>query len=225
MAKLVALQHNCAWGGQVLEVLLETAVKRGADLVLIQEPRGEKEKDTTRSHPSFNFIRGKGPGPAKCYIAVNRVSKCQVTELGSLTRKCANHVQVVEVVMPGGQAVTIANVYDRHAGSERECPAQQARWGEIASHRRVVIAGDMNAHSKLWNPMAIRPRNHIFWEELIQNHQLVIRNSQEETRMGAGANLHSIIDLTLSSAQSSSIGALYMAMPQDQTMRSCSGRF
>jgi len=45
--KLVALQHNCAKGGQVLEAVLETAVQKGADLVLIQEPRGETEKDST----------------------------------------------------------------------------------------------------------------------------------------------------------------------------------
>jgi len=33
--KLVALPHNCARGGQVLEAVLETAVEKGADLVLI----------------------------------------------------------------------------------------------------------------------------------------------------------------------------------------------
>jgi len=37
---------------------LESAVKRGVDLVLIQEPRGEKERDSTCSHPSFTFIKG-----------------------------------------------------------------------------------------------------------------------------------------------------------------------
>ena len=53
-----------------MEALLESAVKRGADLVLIQEPRGEKEKDGTRSHPSFTFITGDGAN--KCWIAVNK---------------------------------------------------------------------------------------------------------------------------------------------------------
>ena len=197
--KLLALQHNCARGGQVLEAVLETAVRKEADLVLIQEPRGEKERDSTRSHPSFTFIRGADGVPGKCWIAVNRASRCQVTDLKDLTTECANHAQVVEVTMPGGEAVVIANVYDRHAGSERDRPAQRARWGEIARHRKVVIAGDMNAHSKLWNPRTTRPRNHVFWEDLIQDHGLVIWNSEEETRMGAGANLHSIIDLTLSS--------------------------
>ena len=45
---LKALQHNCARGRQVVEAVLETAVRRGVDLVLIQEPRGEREKDSTR---------------------------------------------------------------------------------------------------------------------------------------------------------------------------------
>jgi len=40
VAKLVALLHNCTRGGQVLEAVLETAVRRGADVVLIQEPKG-----------------------------------------------------------------------------------------------------------------------------------------------------------------------------------------
>jgi len=66
VAKLVALQHNCTRGGQVLEAVLETAVRRGADVVLIQEPNWAKEKDSTRSHPSFNFIRGEEAVPAKC---------------------------------------------------------------------------------------------------------------------------------------------------------------
>ena len=81
---LKALQHNCARGGQVLEAVLETAVKREVDLVLIQEPRGEKEKDSTRSHPSFTFIRGDEGAAAKCWIAINRASRCRVTELKEL---------------------------------------------------------------------------------------------------------------------------------------------
>jgi len=199
VAKLVALQHNCTRGGQVLEAVLETAVRRGADVVLIQEPKGAKEKDSTCSHPSFSFIRGEEAVPAKCAIAVNRASKCQVTELKNLAAGTANHIQVVEVTPPSGEAIIIANVYDRHAGSENNRPAQQAAWGEIARHQRVIVAGDMNAHSKMWNPSTTRPRNNAFWERLIQEYDLVVWNSEEETRMGAGAKIHSIIDLTLSS--------------------------
>jgi len=82
---LKVLQHNCARGGQVMEAALESAVRRGVDLVLIQEPRGEKEKDGTRSHPSFTFIREGENVPAKCWITINRASGCRVTELKELT--------------------------------------------------------------------------------------------------------------------------------------------
>jgi len=66
VAKLVALQHNCIRGEQVMEAVLESAVKKRADLVLIQEPRGEGEMDSTRSPPSFQYIRGEDGEAAKC---------------------------------------------------------------------------------------------------------------------------------------------------------------
>jgi len=34
--------------------------------VLFQEPRGEKERDSTRSHPSFTFIKGVEDVAGKC---------------------------------------------------------------------------------------------------------------------------------------------------------------
>ena len=97
----------------MLEAALETVVKMEADLVLIQEPRGEKEEDGTRSHWSFKFIRGKEGEAPKCWIAVNQASRCRVTEIKEMTRECGNHVQVVEVALPGGEIIVIANVYDR----------------------------------------------------------------------------------------------------------------
>ena len=107
-------------------------------------------------------------------------------ELRNLAAGTANHVQVVEVTPPGGESIIIANVYDRHAGSENNRPAQRAGCGEIAQHRRVIIAGDMNAHSKLWNPRTTRPRNNALWEQLIEENDLVVWNSEEETKMGEG---------------------------------------
>jgi len=160
--------------------------------VLIQEPRGEKEKDSTRSHPSFTFIRGEEGVTAKCWIAINRASRCRVMELKELTRECRNHVQVVEVVVTGGEAIIIANVYDQKEGSETERPAQRAKWGEIAKHCRVIIVGHMNAHSKVWNPKTTRNRNHTFWEQLIEKEELFVWNTEEATRIGPGAMNHSM---------------------------------
>jgi len=135
---------------------LESAVKREVDLVLIQEPWAEKERDSMRSHPSFTFIRGEEGVAAKCWIAVNRVSRCHVTELKDLAGESGNHVQVLEVTHLGGDAIVNANTYDQHERSEANRLAQRAAWTEIARHRRVIIASDMNAHSKVWNPRATR---------------------------------------------------------------------
>jgi hypothetical protein len=61
----------------------------------------------------------------------------------------------------------------------------------------VIIAGDMNAHSTIWNGRATGRRNAVFWEDLIEKEELMVCNTEEATRIG-GRN-HSIIDLTLSS--------------------------
>jgi hypothetical protein len=121
---VVVLQHNCAAGGQMVEAVLETAVRIEADLVLIQKPRGEKEKDGTRTHPSFTFIRGAQQDPAKCWIAVNWASRCRVTELKDLTKDYGNYVQVIEVTPLGRPTIVIANVYNQWRNHAR--PAQQA---------------------------------------------------------------------------------------------------
>ena len=184
----------------MIEAVLESAVKRGVDLVLLQEPRGEKERDSTRSHPSFTFIKGDEGVAGKCWIAVNRVSRCRVMELKMLTQECRNHVQVVEVVPPGGDAIIIANAYDQHKGrNEVNRPVQHAAWGKIAKHLRVIVARDMNAHSKMWNPKATYSKNHTFWERLITEENLFVWNNEEAMRMELGAMNHSIIDLILSS--------------------------
>jgi hypothetical protein len=55
----------------------------------------------------------------------------------------------------------------------------------------------MDAHSTGWNGRAKGRRNAVFWEELIAKEELVVWNTEDATRLGG--NIHSIIDLTLSS--------------------------
>ena len=58
-----------------------------------------------------------------------------MTGLKELARECRNHVQVVEVVPPDGEAIIVANVYDQHEGSEVNRPAQHTAWTETTRHR------------------------------------------------------------------------------------------
>jgi len=63
---------------------------------------------------------------------------------------------------------------------------------------RVIVAGDMNAHNRMWNGRAAYQRKDVFWEDLIEPHDLTTRNSEEATRSGANVECHPIIGLTLS---------------------------
>jgi hypothetical protein len=72
-----------------------------------------------------------------------------VTELKDLTRDCGNYVQVIEVTPPGRPTIVVANVYDQWRGGIR--PAQRANWDAITQSARVIVEGDINAHSTVWN--------------------------------------------------------------------------
>jgi hypothetical protein len=166
-----------------------------ADIILIQEPT--TGRGSTARHDGFRWIKGEEGSPAKCWVAVNKASGCRVTELKEATRECRNYVQVLDV-RRGKEAVTLVNVYDQVCGRER--PAQQADWGKImGGSKKVVVAGDMNAHGKLWSPRAKKRRNATFWEGMIEKFGMVVWNSEKGTRSGPGTDSVSIIDLTLSS--------------------------
>jgi hypothetical protein len=104
----------------------------------------------------------------------------------------------LEVESYGETPATIVNVMIEGRGP----PGRHIRriWGAIVATDRLIVAGDMNARSELWNPRRARRSNTGFWEGLIEPNQLVIWNSEEPTRSGPGAGNHSIIVLTLSTA-------------------------
>ena len=71
----------------------------------------------------------------------------------------------------------------------------------MSRETRTIVAGDMNAHSRMWNARVsntVNRSNATFWEGLIENNALTIWNTEDATRLGKGATNHSIIDLTLS---------------------------
>jgi len=183
-------------GKQVVETLLEIAVQMEVDIVLIQEPT--TGKGSTARHDGFRWIKGEQQTQAKCWTAINKAAGCKVTEIRGPTDECVNCIQVLEVTREGREKVVLVNVYDQRPQVGQKRLAQQADWEAIMAGGRVVIAGDMNAHSQKWNPRATKRRNATFWEDLIEKHELVIWNSEEGTRAGPGANGTSIIDLTLS---------------------------
>jgi len=84
--------------------------------------------------------------------------------------------------------VTLVNIYDQRPRGGENRIEQETDWGAIVNKPRVMIASDMNAQSKLWNLRVKKRRNASFWEELVEEHALVIWNLDEGTRVGLGTD-------------------------------------
>ena len=68
--RLRVLQHNCAKGKQAVEVLLEMAIQKEVDIVMIQEPM--MGRCSTARYDSFRWIKEEVGKPARCWTAVNK---------------------------------------------------------------------------------------------------------------------------------------------------------
>ena len=102
----------------------------------------------------------------------------------------------------------IVNLYDNKIG--RGCvwqgssstirrAIQDILWRSIIQGR-VLIIGDMNAHSSMWNPHCRQSINAGPLEELIETYELIINNDTEFPTRPASPGI-SIIDLALTSPQ------------------------
>jgi hypothetical protein len=112
-----------------------------------------------------------------------------------MTSDCGNYVQVIEVTPPGQADNRYCQCLRSVAGGTRQ--VQRANWDAIAQSARMIVMGDVNAHSTVWNGRATGRRNAGFGEKLTEDKVLVEWNTEDAAKL-AGTN-HSIIDLTLSS--------------------------
>ena len=51
-------------------------------------------------------------------------------------------------------------------------------WGHIIQGR-VLLSGDMNAHSPSWNPHWVRRQNAVPLEDLIDKYELIVNNNTD----------------------------------------------
>lgn len=71
----------------------------------------------------------------------------------------------------------------------------------------MLILGDMNAHSPMWNPNCQTRKNAGPLVELIESYELIINNDPDYATRLASQRGVSIIDLALSSPE---LGPLYL---------------
>jgi hypothetical protein len=84
---LTILQHNCRKDCGVLTALMETAVKRGADIVLIQEPPIFQKY----RHPAYQHIWS----PGRIMTARRITSEWTVYIEDRFTKECKGDMQVL----------------------------------------------------------------------------------------------------------------------------------
>ena len=163
-------------------MVLQSTVELGA-------PR--EGKGGTVSHPGFrNIIKEK-----KVWIAVSNKAKCRIDKVDVNGRE--GYVQAVDITV-NQQRIRVVNVYDQKMPRSNRKPAEEINWSRLL-RGRCIVAGDMNAHSRMWNARAGQsPGNARFWEGIVEDFECRIWNTEEETRWGVNASNHSITDLILS---------------------------
>jgi hypothetical protein len=85
--------------------------------------------------------------------AVRIDTAIQIDELGDFGGQ--GDVQVFRLTNKKGVNVTVFNAYDQtlQENNVRDSTrrARNANWKEILAARNVVVCGDINAHSPMWN--------------------------------------------------------------------------
>jgi hypothetical protein len=117
-----------------------------------------------------------------------------------LSRGAYNDVMVTDLTRRGEKMTRIINVYDQRDVQTGERRGRKLNWHRAIPHEGgTIIAGDMNAHSRRWDPKSRQQRDATCWQEIIDEYGLQIGNDDCPTHhwVRNGDQGESTIDLTL----------------------------
>ena len=208
---MLVVQQNCGKGYECTISALETALSLGASIVCIQEPFVGRR---SISHSGFNLYWPSGFDHRKDIRVLTAVRKdianeiifesrsdlishpyCMALDVKELHQKTSKVLRRTRVV----------NMYDNVIGRghtwQGPTPVirraiQDICWNSVI-RGRVLLVGDMNAHSPSWNPHCTRRQNAGPLEELIDKFELIVNNNTDFATRPASQGI-SIIDLALS---------------------------
>ena len=209
---MLIIQHNCGRGYESTVMALETALTIKAGMVMLQEPFiGNREL----SHSAFNFYWPQGE---RSEIRVVTAIRKDLTDKLVVENRTdlVNHpyfilLEIWELDQQSkkpGRKTRALNVYDNRVGQGctwsggNPCirrALQDVKWEPII-RGRFLMAGDVNAHSPVWNPHCRRRQNSAILEDLIERFGLLINNKPGRATRPLSREV-SVIDLALSSAQ------------------------
>ena len=216
---MLVVQQNCGKGYECTISALEAGLGLDAGIVCIQEPfLGRKNL----AHSGFNLYWPAGTHDRKdnrVLIAV-RKDLLNATIVENRTDLISHPYGMVLDITEGdihvrGQRrkTRIVNVYDNKLGERQTWQGPERRirraiedfpWQAIIK-RRVLIVGDMNAHSPVWNPHCHLKKNAGPLEELIDSYELIVNNDPDYATCPSSRGQLSIIDLALTSLELSQL--------------------
>ena len=201
---LKVLQHNCRRSGDAFTSLLQWAVAKDFDCILVSEP------------PSWQAYTQQGYDiwwDKRVTTIVKRGGSFSFSLFNKYTKACNGDVQYIGVKRRGCKGrrnmdkaeVNIYNIYSAPVfGQEgtRTRPMEEAEWEEIlgGTEGRVIIAGDFNSHSRRWDSGAnVREEGGAgrWLGQLIDDFDLCIHSSGEATYHKDNSTYSSAIDLIL----------------------------
>lgn len=211
---MLVIQHNCARAYPITIAALETGLQQGAEIICTQEPLVRSEY----SHPGY-VLYWPEQGVRKDHRVMTAVRRDIANTYAIEARTdLINHPYflVLDIwELAPGQArkrvrrTRIVNCYDNWLGRGRPWRGQEAhRWRALEDvdwtgvlRGRVLLAGDFNAHSTIWNPRNQTRQNAAPLEGLIEDYNLCINNDLTVATRPKKTPGESIIDLTLTTPE------------------------
>ena len=207
---MLVVQQNCGKGYECTISALEAALGLEASVVCIQEPfLGNR----SLVHAGFNLYWPTGTDNRRDMRVLIAVKKDILHKIVIDNRTdLISHpyylcLDIKEFDLQSGKNLRktrIVNLYDNKVGEGQPWKGSCARvrramedidWRRVI-RGRVLIVGDMNAHSPSWNPHCRQRQNAGPMEELIETYDLLVNNNTDfPTR--PGSRQFSIIDLAL----------------------------
>jgi len=142
----------------------------------------------------------------RVWMAVHKGSGHATDDQTDLSRAAHDDVMVTHVKRRGEKMTRIINVYDQTDVQTAERQVSKRNWPRAIGQRgSIMIVGDMNVHSRRWDPSYREQCNGMFREEIIDGNELDIGNDDDRpTHHWArnGQEGKSTIDVTLATRPS-----------------------
>lgn len=209
---MLVVQHNCGRGYESTIAALETSLSIGARIACLQEPFiGNR----SISHSAFNFYWPGGlRNEARVLTAVKKELMSRIV-VGNRT-DLVDHPYFLALDIRDidsrknkpARRTRVVNSYDNRVGQgctwEGSTPRNRRAledilWDQVI-RGRVLLLGDMNAHSPIWNSHCQIRKNSKPLEDLIEKFDFFINNEPGRTTRPASKGI-SIIDLAFSTTE------------------------